>query len=229
MSTLNSALLFFDEAVSVVKNLGWYEKDVAWQSSRDPQTFTEHGLLSDIAWVILNSGFRNTTATKLWPSINHSFFYFDSAATILRHRRICVQDALKVLNHPGKIEAMATAAEIVHEEGFDALKSKIIEDPIPTLLRFPFIGKIVVYHLAKNLGFINLAKPDRHLVKIANAFGYQDVQEFCRILSEYCNLPISCVDLILWRYAANTPNYSARLPGRVTNTRSQTPSISCEV
>lgn len=202
-----AARRYFDHAVSIVKALGYYEQDVAWQSSRDPQSFTEEDLLRDVAWVILNSGFRNTTAKKLWPGIDHAFFYFESADVVMRHRQQCIDDALKVLNHQGKIEAMAKAAEIVQKKGFMELRASIIADPIPTLLQFPFIGNIVVFHLAKNLGFIHLAKPDRHLVRIAGAFGFTGAQEFCESLAEYCNMPVSCVDLIIWRYAANTPGY----------------------
>ena len=67
----------------------------------------------------------------------------------------------------------------------------------------PWIGPITKYHLARNLG-IDVAKPDRHLVRLAKRFGYNEstgVQQMCEELAERTRDRIGVVDVVLWRYA----------------------------
>jgi len=55
--------------------------------------------------------------------------------------------------------------------GFDVYKRAVLQDPVPTLRSFPYIGGVTAFHLAKNLG-ADLAKPDRHLSRLAAAQGF---------------------------------------------------------
>ncbi|MBD3213433.1 MAG: hypothetical protein GF311_12570 [Candidatus Lokiarchaeota archaeon] len=70
----------------------------------------------------------------------------------------------------------------------------------------PYIGEIGKYHLARNLGF-NMAKPDRHLMKISNYFGFNDVQEFYKFVSEDTKDEIIVIDYVFWRFANLNLNY----------------------
>ncbi len=70
----------------------------------------------------------------------------------------------------------------------------------------PFIGDITKYHLARNLG-IDVAKPDRHLTRLAKIFHYDDVQEMCKYLSDKTGDRIGTVDVVLWRYCTLVPSY----------------------
>lgn len=63
----------------------------------------------------------------------------------------------------------------------------------------PMIGPITKYHLARNIG-LDYAKPDRHLIRLAEKFGYPDIQVMCTKLSAYSGWRIGTVDVILWRY-----------------------------
>lgn len=80
------------------------------------------------------------------------------------------------------------------------------DKPLEALQSLPFIGPVTRYHLAKNIG-LPFAKPDRHLVRLANSAGYTDVQRFCRDISVYANDSIPVVDIVLWRFAAITNSY----------------------
>lgn len=63
----------------------------------------------------------------------------------------------------------------------------------------PHIGRITKYHLAKDLG-CDVAKPDRHLVRIAAKYGVT-AEELCKKLSDETGDRIAAVDFILWRAA----------------------------
>ncbi len=214
---VNLLYWFFDKAVSGCKASGHFTEDMSWQSGQIPDEITESEFLWQLSWVVLNSGFRNTTARKLWPKICDAFIYFSSAEEIVKYRKQCVEEALKVLNNKRKIGAMADAAEKVHKEGYEHLKARILADPIPVLREFSYMGPIIVYHMAKNMGF-QYAKPDLHLVRVAKAYGYDNVQSMCEILAEYSGLKVNCVDLVIWRYCATNSDYINELPESETIT-----------
>ena len=64
----------------------------------------------------------------------------------------------------------------------------------------PWIGDITKYHLAKNLG-ANVAKPDRWLVRLADA-EKTTVDQLCRRLAIATGDRVATVDVVLWRACA---------------------------
>jgi hypothetical protein len=82
----------------------------------------------------------------------------------------------------------------------------IAENPEETLRKFPYVGPITYFHLAKNIG-LPVAKPDRHLSRLANQFNFFDVQTLCDYLSEETGDSIPVVDIVLWRYATITKDF----------------------
>ena len=82
----------------------------------------------------------------------------------------------------------------------------IQENPIETLQTFSYIGPVTAYHLAKNIG-LAVAKPDRHLKRIASLFGYHDVQILCSEISKITGDSIPIVDIVFWRFATIEKDY----------------------
>ena len=98
-----------------------------------------------------------------------------------------------------KIDAIVKTALYVNKIGFETFKQEILRDPVLALRCLPYIGGVTGYHLAKNLG-ADVAKPDRHLVKCAARFGFDNVQELCAVLADATGDPVSVVDLVIWRF-----------------------------
>lgn len=190
---------FYFEAKHFLRSAG-YENEWIWQNSLDFNNFSETDLLRESAWVILCSGFRESVVRKIFNYISLCFCDWESAEKIIRNKELCRETALSRIKHPKKIEAIIEIAQKIHNKGFENLKEKIIRNPLEELIKLPYIGKVTVFHLAKNLG-LNIAKPDRHLVRMARTYGYKDVQVFVKKIAEASNDPIPIVDLILWRYA----------------------------
>ena len=64
------------------------------------------------------------------------------------------------------------------------------------------IGEITKFHLAKNIGLIDKAKPDiwlKHAAKLCDT----EVDELVKFLSKEYLLSQHVVDVILWRYGAD--------------------------
>jgi hypothetical protein len=112
------------------------------------------------------------------------------------HKFCQTLDATTV-GHPMKRSAIELA--ILHYKAwFEALQSS--GNKLDYLDTLPMIGPITKYHLARNLG-LDYAKPDRHLVRLAEKFGYSDIQAMCEKLAAYSGWRVGTVDVILWRYS----------------------------
>ena len=176
---------------------GW---EILWQRSRLRTALSETVLLRETAWVILSSGMRETVIRSKFPAISASFLDWRSATDIARSAESCFQGAMRHFGSELKIKAICTVAATVTQKGFDRIVDEVQADPLTALQQFPFIGPITCFHLAKNLG-IPVAKPDRHLSRLAECCGYSDTQAFCSTIAQFTGDPIDVVDIVLWRFA----------------------------
>lgn len=199
---------FFNNA-SIALADSTFGTEIEWQRTISLNSISEQDFLRETAWVIINSGFKEKTARKLFGYIEIAFQNFTSAQLVLSEAELSFEIALSILNHPGKIKGILTAAELVQENGFESLRRKIEKRPFATLQLIPFIGETTARHLAKNLG-LDVAKPDRHLVRLAQAANFDSVDSMCMHLSKEFGEQVKVVDLILWRYMAEMPTALSR-------------------
>jgi len=199
MYTVEQIIGAYLDAKSLVIKMG-YEGDIDWQETRDPSMATEREFLAETAWVIMNSGMRYQVVRAKWPEIREIYLDFCSAEDVIKYRDQIITEAMKVFGNRRKLEAIVAVAEKLDELGIDEIKKHLIDGDIDWFQQIPFIGPVTKYHLAKSFG-VPVAKPDRHLVRIAEASGYDDVQEFCKAISEFSGEKIGVVDIVLWRFA----------------------------
>ena len=183
-----------------------YAGEIEWQRGLRFDDVTETDLLRENAWVVLSCGMRELIVRTRFPGIAACFHHWESAHHVLDSLPQCRESALELFHHTGKINAIVACAEWVAEAGFTRAKEEIRLDPVGTLRALPFIGPATAYHLAKNLG-VPVAKPDRHLVRLAGAAGYKDVQAFCSDIAACSGDPVSVVDIVLWRFATLRSDY----------------------
>jgi len=191
-----------------------YADEIEWQQSLRFESMTEADLLRENAWVVLSCGMRESIVRARFPKVSACFHDWESADRVLADMPQCRERALGYFHHPAKIDAIITCARWVVMEGFERAKEAIYHNPLVTLQWLPFIGPVTVYHLAKNLG-LPVAKPDRHLLRLAGAAGYQDVQEFCADIARGTGDPVPVVDVVLWRFATLRRDYLAAFARRV--------------
>jgi len=203
-NSLASCLTGLGEVYELVKRevttRGYYN-EIVWQASQDFEGVSESDLLKESAWVILCSGFKESVIRRKFSYLSLCFCDWQSASEIVACKDVCRDTALKSFGHKGKIDAILKTAELIEEKGFAKIKKEIKSSPLESLKQFPFIGDITTWHLAKNLG-IPVAKPDRHLVRLAKIMGYHDVQRFCGDVAEISGDAIQVVDIVFWRYAS---------------------------
>ena len=183
-----------------------FQNELLWQSSLSINDLNEPVFLRELAWVILSSGMREKVIRKLFPGISNCFFNWSSARMIADNSDVCFDKAIRQFNHKPKITAIIYAAQKLRDGNFEDFKNEIKENPMEVLQQFPYIGSTTVFHLAKNIG-LPVAKPDRHLLRIAYQEGFHDVQDFCRQVSQLSGDSIPVVDIVLWRFATIEKDY----------------------
>ena len=176
-----------------------YANEIAWQVSRNPKQVDESEFLREAAWVVYCSGFRESTVRRHFDYISLCFFDWGSAKEIVAAKDVCVDSAMRAIGNYRKHLAIVTIAQRVAERSFVTFKRAFLKEPIAIFATLPFLGPVTSVHLAKNLGF-DLAKPDRHLVRLRTLLGFQDVEEMCRSISSSSGDSVRVVDLVLWRY-----------------------------
>jgi hypothetical protein len=175
-----------------------------------PEEVTESQFLRELAWVILSAGMAETVVRSKFPEISRCFFEWESARSISEKAEQCVANALRHFRHEGKINAIAGAANTLSAAvSFEAFREKILRDPIRELQDFAYIGPITAFHIAKNIG-VQVAKPDRHLARLAHSSGFESVAQFCEAIAYFLGEDIRLVDSVLWRFATLHDDYLVR-------------------
>jgi hypothetical protein len=215
MPDVAGALRMYGTAVDYVRMAG-LESEIAWQRDACPEEVSESSFLREAAWVVLCSGFREAIVRRIFNYVSLCYCDWESAAAISEAGSACVFSASAVFGHKAKLNALVDIARCIEREGFAAVKAGILCDPIDTLRKLPFIGPVTVWHLAKNLGF-DAAKPDRHLVRIAEYYGFDHPHAFCSAIAQVSGEPIKVVDLVVWRFLVdhsrrNDQDTAARVP-----------------
>lgn len=170
-----------------------YGPDIDWAESLGDVKLDAVYVTRETCWVILNSGFRYAVARKKWPELTAIFWDWNPACIDCN----CIEPALSVLNHKGKIGAMVDIARIVREQGHESIVADA-QDP-PRLTRLPWIGKVTCWHLAKVLG-ADVVKPDVHLTRAAHAAGFESPVELCDAIRNATGDRLTVIDSVLWRY-----------------------------
>ena len=176
-----------------------FREEIAWQRAVCIADVSESSFLREAAWVIFCTGYRERTLRARFGYLSLCFCDWESGAAIMESVEACRTAALAAFNNTRKVDALIQIARLVAREGFEALKPDILRRPIEVLRTLPYIGPVTAYHLAKNLG-LPVAKPDRHLQRLAAVLSYPDAHALCGEIAALTGDPPNVVDLVFWRY-----------------------------
>ncbi len=117
------------------------------------------------------------------------------------YKKICKairsgQDISEVFGHKQKVKGIKMMIRDHIKLFQEYLKS---EDKIEFCGSVYFMGDIIKYHWAKNLG-VNCIKPDRHLVRISEIYNTKPL-DMCQKLSDIIGDSLNTVDTVIWRAA----------------------------
>lgn len=191
------AKLFFKAAKDYV---GDNDPDNKWVRGLSPETFKRMTLkefLEEYCQVIYRAGFKASIIDTKINGIKKAFKDFDI-------EKICkmksVEPVLLVFNSDRKAKSFSKGAQLIYKEGFSKFKERIQKQGARALEELPGIGVITWKHLARNIGFADVAKDDVHLQRLVEYLDAADEKELTGYLSGEFGEKKGVVDYILWRF-----------------------------
>ena len=160
------------------------------------QRLNEKTFLEVYCGVVFASGFKARTVDDKFPAMKKVFKGFDPAALA---RMKSVPTAKLPIKNTRKATAFWEGAKQVHREGWKDFKKRLKQEGVEMLKELPGIGDITKDHLAKDIGLVDTAKPDRHLTWYAEQCS-TNVETLVSFLSQAYHKTKYQVDNVLFRY-----------------------------
>lgn len=161
----------------------------------------EREFLGQYCWVVFASGFNVSILEKHFGKISKVFQDFEPADVAgMKPPKV---DDLPIKNK-SKADGFLMGAKKIHEEGWKNFKARVATGGSDVLTELPYIGDITKYHLAKNIGLEDTAKPDVHLVRCAEECS-ATVEELVSFLADEYGMTKHKVDAVLWEYRRSVP------------------------
>lgn len=197
----SGAKVYFDKAWAFTK--AFYQKEVDQISSVKLDEVTPEHFFSEYVWVVHATGFSAKAVGKLIIRLAEAYGPWWTLAETESPKVLA--RVTKVVNNPMKVSAVHAMAKHmlagVEDYGWAAYRTHHLSTP-EMLTKLPFIGKVTCFHLGRNIGLLDCVKPDLHLIRMAEHWGYKDCTEMCKAVQPD-GIPLGIVDLALW-YAAST-------------------------
>lgn len=191
----------FEEALAEVGDRAdWADIDRA-KTWRD---LDERAFLAEYCWVVFAAGFKVSILEEKFGELERVFKQFKPDA-IARMRSIRLETL--PIQHEGKANGFLKGAKLVHKAGWDDFKAGLEEKAgldeeygIDALKVLPWIKDVTKYHLAKNIGLADVAKPDVHLVWCRDHCAARSVDELVAYLASKYEMTEHKVDAVLWEW-----------------------------
>lgn len=160
---------------------------------------TPHKFLREYLWCVHVSGFSAACISSKYDSLLRAHRIEDSHGNFME---ICTDNVVRDLSEvftifKNKVKAMAIqkTRSLILELGWDGFERRYSPRQPELLIGLPNIGPALSIHLARNMGNINLVKPDVHLTRLSNQYGFSSVADMCKDVSLE---PLAKTDLVLW-------------------------------
>ena len=191
-----SLMAAFRRAESYVKE--HYPQDLEWSLSsieKHIDEITEDDFFAEYAFAVYVSGFRASVVQKHWPSIRDAYSRF-TVNFVVAHPEKVYAEAMKIIANERKVRSIIKGAQLIAEKGWPTIREEVKWN-IDALKQLPYIGDVLKYQVARNLGF-DVIKPDVHLIRMAEHYQL-DPFKMCEKIKEETGLPLHVIDTIIWR------------------------------
>jgi hypothetical protein len=180
----------------------------------------------EYVFVVHATGFNAGVVTKMLPRLLSAYGLRDDGsgwdALADRPETDMLASVLPVCNNPQKAKAVRKTALLMKEAMFPDDPGSPAEtweefkrgrlSSAEKMVKLPYVGRITCHHLARNLGLLDSVKPDLHLVRMAEHWGFKDCVAMCEAVRPE-GMPLGIVDLILWYASSTFGTVGVRKPG----------------
>lgn len=195
----HQATIKYLHAREVVEEAG-YVSELDLAQGRSMLSGSEREFLTESAWVIIAAGLSDAVVRRVFPEVYSAFGEFADINDIVERSAAYRRRVGHVFGHRGKVEGILCAAAWIAARGWQRARREILKNGPVALSTIPYLGPATSLHLMKNLG-LEVAKPDRHLRRVALELGYESPQDLCEAVAAFTGDPVSVIDLVFWRHA----------------------------
>jgi len=184
----------------------------SWESiaQASVDVISEEFFFRNYLWCVYVSGFSAKAVTANYDKLLTAHNLLDKHGKFVPSEKASPPDkdeVFKIWRNHAKFDAIFKTRNQVREGWYPFRKQYLdARDPL-AIQNIAFMGPALSMHLARNLGAVQLVKPDVHLVRLAKNFGFYTARDLCLSARESCprmsQWPLGKVDLLLW-YAAAT-------------------------
>ena len=193
----------------------FYGDEVRRISSMTLEKVTPEFFFQEYVWVVHATGFSAKAVGKFMPKLMVAYGQWDKCGREPFSK--VMRRVAKVCNNPQKAKAVHTTAKRVCKDliavTWDDWKYANLPS-VDDLEKLPYIGKITKYHLGRNLGLLECVKPDLHLVRMAEHWGFSDCETMCKAMRGEDKIPLGIVDLVVWYSAATFGTLNIKKDGQ---------------
>lgn len=204
--SFKSAKEMFNFSKSHVAQYRQKEFDQCWTniSAAKDKEINEHWFFREYLWVVYVAGFSAQTISKKYEQLLIAHQIEDREGNYVQttHENCYFglyggyDDVFAVFKNKRKARSIQECRLDLHLSGWDIFHSYYLKERDPKKLDdLPGVGPALACHLARNLGNVNVCKPDVHLMRLAAHYNLDSVDRLCRALSRD---PVGKTDLILW-------------------------------
>lgn len=208
MATDQELMDMYRAALDRVIRRGW-EPEVQRFRNLSFENIDGRLFFKEYARCVYASGFGWAKVSKHWDALTDAYKCWDYAEVSKNEQEVRYQ-AMKFIGYGKKVDAILSTARALASVEWPEFKGWLRS--IGLLLppgELKFIGPVTRYHLARNIG-ADVAKPDRHIIRIAIKYGYPEtpegVQDFAQRVSTLTGERVGVVDVVLWRDSEGSNN-----------------------
>lgn len=211
--SLDSPAEYFQKALEFAQ--AFYQEEIDRISSTRFSEVTADFFFREFTWVVHATGFSAKAVGKFMPRLLEAYGHYATLGTenvqdsILRVATVC--------NNPQKIRAVHQMATKIVSGTQTRTWAEYRDSELDTpekLVKLPYIGKVTCFHLARNIGLLECVKPDLHLIRMAEHWGFEDCTAMCKFMRGNSNIPLGIVDLVLWYGASTFGTLEIKKPGQ---------------
>lgn len=199
--TDKGAQVYFAAALAFARD--HYQEEMDRISSTRFEDVTPNHFFQEYVWVVHATGFSAKAVGAFMPRLMLAYGHWENLG--LESADEVVERVRKVCNNPQKIKAVRSMASKMNlgvlNGGWEKFRDTRLSK-VEQLSDLPYIGKITMFHLGRNIGLLECVKPDLHLIRMAKHWGYDDCESMCKAVRPV-GMPLGIVDLVFW-YAAST-------------------------
>ncbi len=184
--------------------LEFYPDEVSRIASIKLEDVTPDFFFKEYVWVVHATGFSAGAVGKFIGKLGEAYGPWSHLASETMDDMM--PRVAKVCNNPAKAKSVHAVAKLmaagIISDGWDVWRRDRLSTTTK-LAELPYVGKVTCFHLGRNIGLLDCVKPDLHLVRLADQWGFATCEEMCDNMRGNDDVPLGIVDLYLW-YAAST-------------------------